>query len=100
MKIIGAGFGRTGTVSIYAALTELGYKVLHLKTIIQMNQLPIWREIFELKNRMNHVKRNTLYNVKNQDVSQLNDPMYHFRIYVCKQEFDDYERRFTRLLYK
>ena len=27
MRLIGAGFGRTGTVSLKAALTELGYQV-------------------------------------------------------------------------
>ena len=34
MKIIGAGLGRTGTLSLYTALRQLGYKTHHMKEVI------------------------------------------------------------------
>lgn len=34
MKIIGAGLGRTGTLSLYTALNQLGYKTHHMKEVI------------------------------------------------------------------
>jgi hypothetical protein len=30
LEVIGAGFGRTGTASLYAALNRLGYKTHHM----------------------------------------------------------------------
>lgn len=33
-KIIGAGFGRTGTMSTYTALNELGYPCYHMTEVI------------------------------------------------------------------
>ena len=35
MKIIGAGFGRTGTMSLQAALERLGYPCYHMKEVIK-----------------------------------------------------------------
>jgi hypothetical protein len=34
LKIIGAGFGRTGTMSTYTALNELGYRCYHMMEVI------------------------------------------------------------------
>ena len=43
MHIIGAGFGRTGTASLMAALKQLGLKVYHMREgVIEGGQLPLW----------------------------------------------------------
>jgi hypothetical protein len=33
LKIIGAGFGRTGTMSVYTALNALGFPCYHMKEV-------------------------------------------------------------------
>jgi len=38
MKIIGAGLGRTSTLSLYTALNSIGYKTHHMKEVIQNGQ--------------------------------------------------------------
>src|SRR3569833_3271127 len=35
LKVIGAGFGRTGTTSLYMALTQLGFPSYHMFEIVQ-----------------------------------------------------------------
>ncbi len=43
MQVIGAGFGRTGTMSMQAALELLGYRCYHMKEIIRdPTHLPAW----------------------------------------------------------
>jgi hypothetical protein len=37
MKVIGAGFMRTGTLSMQAALTTLGFPCYHMQTVLQVN---------------------------------------------------------------
>jgi hypothetical protein len=49
LSIIGAGFGRTGTMSLYAALNQLGFPCYHLfanfrKAAINSN-LAFWRRV-------------------------------------------------------
>jgi len=47
MQVIGAGFGRTGTESLCAALTELGYKTYHGTKAIRYAHLPQWNAFFD-----------------------------------------------------
>ena len=46
VKVIGAGLGRTGTLSLKTALQELGYKAYHMKdSVIDGNGLPFWTAV-------------------------------------------------------
>jgi hypothetical protein len=49
LKIIGAGFGRTGTLSTYTALNTLGFPCYHMLEVIQNKEnkthLDFWNEV-------------------------------------------------------
>jgi len=49
LKIIGAGFGRTGTLSIYKALNQLGYPCYHMFEVLEnqdnKSHLDFWRKV-------------------------------------------------------
>jgi len=49
LKIIGAGFGRTGTMSTYKALTELGFPCYHMMEIIgnkeNKSHIDFWNKV-------------------------------------------------------
>ncbi len=46
MKVIGAGFGRTGTMSMQAALEILGYRCYHMKEVPEhAGHLQAWHEL-------------------------------------------------------
>jgi hypothetical protein len=49
LKIIGAGFGRTGTMSTYTALNELGYPCYHMAEVIlnkeNKTHLDFWNRV-------------------------------------------------------
>lgn len=51
IKVIGAGFGRTGTTSLKQALNILGFKCYHMQEILRKNDdhLPLWVQAFEGK---------------------------------------------------
>lgn len=45
LKVIGSGFGRTGTQSLTVALDQLGFRCYHMREVIQHpSQVPIWLE--------------------------------------------------------
>jgi hypothetical protein len=51
MKVIGAGFGRTGTLSLHAALEALGLHCYHMNEVLmRWDHLRAWRN-FMLRNR-------------------------------------------------
>lgn len=49
LKIIGAGFGRTGTLSLYTALKELGFPCYHMMEVLgnpeNKSHLSFWRKV-------------------------------------------------------
>lgn len=49
LKIIGTGFGRTGTMSVYTALNQLGFPCYHMFEVIENKQnrshLDFWRKV-------------------------------------------------------
>ncbi|WP_424927761.1 sulfotransferase family protein [Amaricoccus tamworthensis] len=49
LKVIGAGFGRTGTMSTYAALNELGFPCYHMVELLQnpanRDHVEFWRQV-------------------------------------------------------
>jgi len=49
LQVIGAGFGRTGTLSTYTALNELGYKCYHMFEVLEneanKSHLDFWRKV-------------------------------------------------------
>ena len=49
LKIIGAGYGRTGTMSTYTALNQLGFPCYHMIEVIQnkanKSHLDFWRKV-------------------------------------------------------
>lgn len=48
--VIGAGMGRTGTLSLYTALNQLGYKSFHMKEIMQgSGDINSWADVAEAK---------------------------------------------------
>lgn len=52
LKIIGAGFGRTGTMSTYVALNQLGFPCYHMIEVLQnkanAGHLDFWRKVAHL----------------------------------------------------
>jgi len=46
MKVIGAGLGRTSTLSLYTALNSLGYKTHHMKEVFANSQSQLWADAF------------------------------------------------------
>lgn len=55
MKIIGAGFARTGTMSMYAALGILGYRAYHLFEALrnfEIGHMDMWNDFMEGKSEM------------------------------------------------
>lgn len=45
VEVIGAGFGRTGTMSLYTALNQLGFKTYHMVEAIKNSHLPYWARL-------------------------------------------------------
>jgi hypothetical protein len=48
LKIIGAGYGRTGTMSLYTALNQLGFPCYHMMEVFKNkdgSHLKFWREV-------------------------------------------------------
>jgi hypothetical protein len=58
LKIIGAGFGRTGTMSTYTALNELGFPCYHMIEVLQNkanpSHLDFWLNVANSPARMQH----------------------------------------------
>lgn len=55
LKIIGAGFGRTGTSSVRHALGELGYNCYHMSEVLfrpeKKGDIDFWRKAWEAEDR-------------------------------------------------
>lgn len=55
LKIIGAGFGRTGTSSVREALGQLGYRCYHMTEVLfgrdRKHDIDFWREAWETTDR-------------------------------------------------
>ncbi|HQU16791.1 MAG: hypothetical protein B7Z66_11185 [Chromatiales bacterium 21-64-14] len=49
LKVIGAGFGRTGTLSVYTALKQLGFPCYHMFEVLEnkdnKSHLDFWRKV-------------------------------------------------------
>ena len=49
LKVIGAGFGRTGTLSAYTALKQLGFPCYHMFEVLENKEnkshLDFWRKV-------------------------------------------------------
>ena len=58
LKIIGAGFGRTGTMSTFTALNDLGYPCYHMKEVLVNKQnkghLDFWNKVANGKEGQQH----------------------------------------------
>ena len=58
LKIIGAGFGRTGTLSAYTALNQLGFPCYHMFEVLENPQnkshLDFWRRVANAQPGMQH----------------------------------------------
>jgi hypothetical protein len=54
MQVIGAGFGRTGTMSMQAALEILGYRCYHMKEVTEHEgHLDAWHALVDERESMN-----------------------------------------------
>jgi hypothetical protein len=54
MQVIGAGFGRTGTMSMQAALELLGYRCYHMKEVTEHEgHLDAWHSLVDERSPMN-----------------------------------------------
>ena len=42
VQVIGASYGRTGTMSLYTALAQLGYKPHHMVEVMKKHDLSTW----------------------------------------------------------
>ena len=42
IKVIGSGFGRTGTNSLQVALNELGYNTYHFTDVLKHKHMSLW----------------------------------------------------------
>src|SRR3546814_15914939 len=53
LKVIGAGFGRTGTLSVCTALNQLGFPCYHMFEVLENKQnkshLDFWRKVANQK---------------------------------------------------
>lgn len=58
LKIIGAGFGRTGTLSLYAALKQLGFPCYHMVEVLEnkdnKSHLGFWQEVARAPSGQQH----------------------------------------------
>ncbi len=58
MKIIGVGFGRTGTLSTYTALNELGYNCYHMFEVLEnkanKDHLDFWHRVAHAEEGLQH----------------------------------------------
>jgi len=58
LKIIGAGFGRTGTLSAYTALNQLGFPCYHMFEVLEnknnKSHLDFWRCVGKAESGMQH----------------------------------------------
>lgn len=58
LQIIGAGFGRTGTMSVYAALNQLGFPCYHMIEVLEnkanKSHLDFWRKVANSKPGTSH----------------------------------------------
>jgi hypothetical protein len=58
LKIIGAGFGRTGTMSLYTALNQLGFPCYHMIEVLQnkanASHLDFWRNVANMPSGTQH----------------------------------------------
>jgi hypothetical protein len=58
MKIIGVGFGRTGTLSTFTALNELGYKCYHMFEVLEnpanKTHLDFWHRVAHTEPGVQH----------------------------------------------
>jgi hypothetical protein len=58
LKVIGAGFGRTGTLSVYTALTQLGFPCYHMFEVLEnkdnKSHLDFWRKVANSKPGTQH----------------------------------------------
>ena len=50
VRVIGAGFGRSGTASLAAALKELGHKVFHAEDSFENSG--VWADLFRARFRL------------------------------------------------
>lgn len=66
IKIIGAGYGRTGTMSTYAALKQLGFPCYHMIEVIQnkvnKSHLDFWRKVANTPEGSRHDWNNVFAN--------------------------------------
>src|SRR5262245_48086667 len=55
LKVIGVGFGRTGTASLYTALNQLGFPCYHMFEVIQnkanKSHLDFWLDVANLPDK-------------------------------------------------
>jgi len=57
MKIIGAGFGLTGTMSLKTALEKLGFDpCYHMEIIFLKNHIPRWLEVIDKNGEVDWAK--------------------------------------------
>lgn len=58
LKVIGAGFGRTGTLSVYTALNQLGFPCYHMIEVLKNEEnkshLDFWRKVANSKPDTSH----------------------------------------------
>ncbi len=58
LKIIGAGFGRTGTLSVYTALKQLGFPCYHMFEVLENKEnkshLDFWRKVANAEPGVQH----------------------------------------------
>lgn len=58
LKLIGAGFGRTGTMSVYTALNQLGFRCYHMVEVLDnkhnKSHLDFWRQVANAPPGMQH----------------------------------------------
>ena len=58
LRLIGAGFGRTGTMSVYTALNQLGFPCYHMLEVLENKEnkshLEFWRKVANAEPGMQH----------------------------------------------
>ena len=80
LKVIGSGFGRTGTESLQKALQQLGYKCYHMHELGKYKDEIIWNEILNTpKEKRNWNKQ--LFALRNYTAT-VDWPSYIFTVHL------------------
>ena len=64
LELIGAGYGRTGTLSVYTALNQLGFPCYHMFEVMKARHVPFWHKVANMPPGTPHAWETVFANYK------------------------------------